>query len=103
MFCFVFGNLLAVLDLHSCAGFSLVVESGSYFLVVMRRPLIAVASLIAEHRLQGAWASVAAVAGLWSRGSIAVVHRLVALWHVGSSQIRNLILVSCTGGWILYH
>ena len=64
LFCFVFGNLLAVLDLHSCAGFSLVVERGSYFLVVMRRLLIAVASLVAEHRLQGAWASVAAVPGL---------------------------------------
>ena len=33
------------------AGFSLVVTSGGYSLAVVRRLLIAVASLVAEHRL----------------------------------------------------
>ena len=42
---------LAVLGLHRCAGMSLVSVSGGYSLVVMRRLLIAVASLAAEHRL----------------------------------------------------
>ena len=65
--------------------------------------LTAVASLSAEHRLWGTWASVAAVPGaraqaqwLWCPGS-------VAPWLVGSSQIRDQTHVSCTGGRILYH
>ena len=49
---FLFLNLfLAVLDLHCCVGFSLIVASGSYSLVTMHRLLIAVFSLVAEHRL----------------------------------------------------
>ena len=42
---------LAVLGLCRCIGFSLVVASGGYSLVVMCRLLIAVASFVAEHRL----------------------------------------------------
>ena len=38
--------------------------------------LIAVASLVVEHRLKGAQASVAAAPGLWSTGSVVMVHRL---------------------------
>ena len=37
---------------------------------------IAVSSLVAEHRLQDAWASVAAASGLWSAGLIVVALRL---------------------------
>ena len=40
---------LAVLGPRCCAGFSLVVASGGFSLVAV--PLIAVASLISEHRL----------------------------------------------------
>ena len=47
---------LAVLDLHCCTGFSLVVVSGDYSLVAMCGLLIAVASLVWEHGLYGAWA-----------------------------------------------
>ena len=51
---FVFNNFvylfLAVLGLHCCSGFSLVAESGGYFLVVMSGLLIAVAPLV-ELRL----------------------------------------------------
>ena len=39
---------LAVLGLHCCVGFSLVVASGDYCLVVVLGLLIAVASLLAE-------------------------------------------------------
>jgi len=39
-------------------GFSLVVASGGYSLIVVHKLLIAVASLVAEHRLQGTQASV---------------------------------------------
>ena len=48
---FFFNLFLAVQDLHCCVGFSLVVASGSYSLVTMHRLLIAVFSLVAEHRL----------------------------------------------------
>ena len=51
----VFLNLiylfLSVLDLHCYMGFSLVMESGGYSLVAVHVLLIAVASLVAEHRL----------------------------------------------------
>ena len=49
----VFNNLisLAVLGLHCCADFSLVVVGGGYALAVVHRLLIAVASLVAKHRL----------------------------------------------------
>ena len=58
-FAFVFGCT----DLRCCPGFSLVVVSGGYSLVVAGGPLTAAASLAAEYRLWGAWASVAVDAG----------------------------------------
>ena len=42
---------LAVLGLRCCSGFSPVVESGSYSLVVVCGLLTAVASLVMEHGL----------------------------------------------------
>ena len=42
-------SLLAVLGLHCCAGFSLVVVSRGCSLIVVCGLLIAVASLVAEH------------------------------------------------------
>ena len=42
-----------MLGLYCCVVFSLVVVSGGYSAVVVRGLLISVASLIAEHRLQG--------------------------------------------------
>ena len=48
-----FQNLFfAVLDLHWCMGFSLVMEKGGYSLTVMRGFLIAVTSFVAERRLR---------------------------------------------------
>ena len=80
-------------------GFSLFAARGSYSLVAVCRRLIAVASLIEEHGLSGqasfsscsTWAQF-----LWLMG-------LVAPQHVGSSQIRDWICVSCTDRRILYH
>ena len=68
-------NVLAALNLHCCMDFSLVAASGGYPVVVMHG-LIAVASLVAEHRLQGMWASVAVAGGLSSCSSQALEHRL---------------------------
>ena len=45
--------------LHCCLGLSLVPVSGGYCLVGELGLLIAVASLAAEHRLSGTWASAA--------------------------------------------
>ena len=46
-------SFVAVLGLHCCVGiFPLVVASSGYFLVAVLGLLTAVASLVAEHRLQ---------------------------------------------------
>ena len=60
----LFLYFLAVLDLCCCAGFSLVAASRGYSPGVMRGLFTAVASLVAEHGLQGAQASAAMVPGL---------------------------------------
>ena len=50
-------------------GFSLVVVSRGYSLVAVLGFLITVASLVAEHRLQGTWASTVVARELSSCGS----------------------------------
>ena len=67
---------LAALALHGCEGFFLVAASRGCSLVVVCRLLIAVASLVAEHRLQSVRASIVAAFGLGSCSSWAVEHRL---------------------------
>ena len=46
-----------------------------------------VSSLVAEHRLWGAWVAVTVTPGLQRTGSIIVYTGLVVPWHVGSSWI----------------
>ena len=53
---------------------SLVAVSRGYSLVGKHRLLTAVASLVAEHGLEGSQASVTVVPRLWSTGSVAVAH-----------------------------
>ena len=67
--------LLAMPGLRCFEGFSLVAESGDCSL------LTAVASLVAEYRLQSAQASVVAAHGLSSCGSQALEHRLSSCGH----------------------
>ena len=62
-----------MLGLPCCLGFSLIVASRGHSLAVVHRLLIAVAPVV-EHRLWDTQASVAAVPGLRSTGSVAVVH-----------------------------
>ena len=57
-------------------GFSLFVVSGGYSPVAVHGLLIAMASLVVEHRLYGSQASVAEAHGLRSCGSWALEHRL---------------------------
>ena len=74
---FLFISLfLAVLDLCCWKGFSLVAASGGYFPVAVHRLLIVLASLVAEHGLQGMQAPVVESCGLSNRGSQALEHRL---------------------------
>ena len=82
-----------MLGLGWCVGFSLIAGSGSSSLVAVCRLLVAVASLGVEQQLRG---SRAQAQQLQPTG-------LVALWYVGSSQIRGQTHVSCVGRWILYH
>ena len=57
-------------------GFSLAVESRSCSLVAMHELLIAVASLVVEHRLQGTWISVLVAHMLGSCSFQGPEHRL---------------------------
>ena len=57
----LFMYLLAVLGLVAAQAFAVVDVSGGYSPVVVGGLLIALASHVAEHRLQGMWAAVVAV------------------------------------------
>ena len=78
-----------MLSLRCCAGYSLVVESWGYSSAV-RGLLTAVASLVAEHGLQGAGFR------SWCAG-------FVALRRVGSPWTRDRTRVPCIGRQILNH
>ena len=79
-----------MLGLHCCSVFSLVAVRMGYSLL-----LRAGFSLQWLPLLQS-MGSRAQVPSLWHMG-------LFALWHVGSSQIRDRTCVSCIGRQILYH
>ena len=68
--------LLAMPGLCCCMHFSLVVTSRAYSLVAVCMLLTEVASLVEEHGLWGARASVVVAHGFSSRGSRALEHRL---------------------------
>ena len=77
-------------------GFSLVAESGGYSLVAVCSLLVAVASPVVAHGVEGVQTSVVAH-GLRSCNSQALEHRHMASAaprHVGSSQTRDRIHVS---------
>ena len=105
--------ILAVLGLHCCSGFCLIVVSrlfyscgtwiyhGSGFFWQLQHA----GSVVVAHRLQS---SRAHVQQLWHMGLVAPMCPqacgiLVAHRHVGSSWTRNLTHVFCIGRWILYH
>ena len=67
---------LTVLDPFWYKGFSLVAERKGYSLVAVFVLLIAVASLVVEHRFRGTQASVLTAPGLTSGGSQVKEHRL---------------------------
>ena len=80
---------LSVLVIHCYMGFSLVAASCSYS-SCGAQTLIAMASLVVEHRL-------------WSTRSTVVLHGPMAPWHVRSSQMKDRTHISCSGRQILYH
>ena len=78
--CFLFKHLfiyfLIVRGSSLACQLSLVVTSRGYSLVAVCGPLIAVACLVAQHRLYGEQASVVVACGLSSCDSQALEHRL---------------------------
>ena len=94
---------LAVLGLCCCTGFPLVAASGGHSLVALCRLLLAVASFVAEHRLQGVQTSIMWLLGSRARTEQLQCTGLVAPQHVGSSQIRDQTHVTCIGRQILNH
>ena len=100
---FFFNLFLTVLDLRCCTrAFSSCGERGLLF-VVVHGLLIAVASLVAEHRLQAH-----RLQQLWLAGSRAQAQQLwhtglVVPWHAGSSRTRARTRVPCIGRRILNH
>ena len=63
-----------MLGLRCCRGFSPVTESRGSSLGAAGRLLIATASLVSEHRLEGTWVAVAVAPRLYSTGSIVAAH-----------------------------
>ena len=83
---------------HSCCVcFSIVVASGSYSQFEVHGLLIAVASLVVEQGLQGAWASVVAACGFSSFFCSWTLEYRLSSVHVGSSQTGDGTHVSCIG------
>ena len=98
--------------LFAAQPFSVVAVSGGHSLAVGSGLLIAVASLVGEHSLQGALASEVAAHGLSSCSSQALEHRLNscwawfgldAPWDTGSSWTKDQTPISCISRWILHH
>ena len=89
---FIFGCTESLL-LHRLS--LVLADSRGYTLVVKHELLIAVASGV-EHGLWGIWGSVVVASGFSICGSWAPQHGLSsALQHMGSTQTRDLIHVSC--------
>ena len=86
-----------MMGLCCCVGFSLGAASRRYSLAVVRGLLIMVVSLVAEHRLQSAQASVVVAPGLWTTGSVAVLHWFSRFIVCGilSDQGSNLCPLHC--------
>ena len=107
-------NKQIVIYLFICSHWKLVVVPG-LSLVVVPGLLIAVASLVAEHWLQGVWASGVAACGLNSCGSWALEHQLnsrcsiVVSLRLSCSEAcgifpeRGWTCVPCVGMQILSH
>ena len=102
--------LLAVLGLCCCACFFLVEESEGYSVVVVGRLLIAVASRCGAWAWGhvgfsscGTWALSLQIPGSRAQAKQLWCMGLVALHHVGSSQIQDWTHVSCVSRRILYH
>ena len=94
---------MAVLGLHCCTDFSLVVASRGYSVTELHRLLTAEASLVF-------WASVVVANGLGSCGSWALEHRLGSCVHGLSCSLGCGVFLAgieptsltLAGRWILY-
>ena len=86
---------MAVLVFVTVLGLSRVAVRGGLLFIVVQGLLIAATSLVAEHGLQGSWASVLVAHRLQSTGSIVVMHGLSCSMACGifSDQGSNLSLL----------
>ena len=100
-FLYVF-YFLAVLGFSCCSGFSLVVESGDYTLIVVHGLLLTVISRCRAQTLGHTGFSSCSPHDEGT-GSVVKKHRLSSLRHVESSWVGNPTRVSCIGKQILYH
>ena len=89
-------NLLGGLHrgLTAAPRFSLVVPSRGHFLVVMCGLLVVLASLVVEHRLQGAWASVVGAHGPSCPGARGIfpdqgLNQCPLRWQAGSQPLGH--------------
>ena len=101
---------LAVLCLCCTWAFSSCSEQRRATLVAIHGLLIAMASLVVDHRLQvcrlqSLWheGSVVADCGLQNEGSTVIHMNLVAAQHVEFSWTRDQTCDPCIGRWILNH
>ena len=85
-------------------GFSLIVASRGYSQAEMHRPLIAVASLVVEHRLQDTLASVLVVHRLSSQGAWVLDHAgsVVVAHGLRCSTARGILLVQGSNPCLLH-
>ena len=74
-------------------GLSLDAANGGYSLVAVYRPLIVAASVVAEHRLWGLWASVAVARGFSATGTN----------HVGTNHALDHRINRCGMQALLFH
>ena len=92
-----------MLGLGCCTGFPLVVTSRGYSLVAVYGFLTVVASLAMEQWALGCVGFVAEAPGLWSTGSVVVVHGLSSSKACGIFLDQGSNHVSCTGSQSLYN
>ena len=96
---------MAALGFHCCAAFLYVGRAGATLHCgAWASHCSGFSCCGAQARALGVQTSVVVACGLWSTGSVAVVHEgLVAPLHVGSSWTRDRTRVPCIGRQILNH
>ena len=88
---------LAVVDLLCCTGFSLILASEGFSLVVVHGLLVVAASLVLEHGPLSFWST--GLSHFGARASLVLEHGPLSFWSTGFSRFgaRALGLTGCSG------